>query len=190
VAAHQLHLISKKRCPVCATRLEKKAISQPCPACGRDTFASAPAVDEYLAMMRQRLPLTTAITFGFGFIPLVGLVPAIVYYRLSLIAGLRAYVPRSIGCLARYGVRLLNMGLIALQAIPFLGMVALPLMVLSNYFIYERILVRERDLAFTAGVLLESARSYTPPASHQTDQWDDADAEGVKVDEMTNRPND
>jgi predicted RNA-binding Zn-ribbon protein involved in translation (DUF1610 family) len=190
VAAHQLHLISKKRCPVCATRLEKKAISQPCPACGRDTFASAPAVDEYLAMMRQRLPLTTAITFGFGFIPLVGLVPAIVYYRLSLIAGLRAYVPRSIGCLARYGVRLLNMGLIALQAIPFLGMVALPLMVLSNFFIYERILVRERDRAFTAGVLPESARSYTPPASHQTDQWDDADAEGVKVDEMTNRPND
>ena len=158
LAQHPQQLVARKRCPVCATRLEKKAIHQPCSACGTTTFANAAAVDDYLRTLRQKLPQTAAITFVLSFIPLLGIIPAVIYYRFGLIASLRGYLPRTTGCLVRWGVRLLNLFLIALQPIPILGAVMLPLMAASNYFIYQKVLERERDRVFGA------KRSQPPPS--------------------------
>ena len=44
-------------------------------------------------LLNKQLPKTLLICFLIGLIPLVGVVPDVVYYRLSLIASLKAYVP-------------------------------------------------------------------------------------------------
>lgn len=142
-AEHRIRLISRRRCPVCVTRLPRKEIRQACPACGTETFASAAAVDEYLEALHGRLPKTALICAGFSLVPLLGIIPGVIYYRLSLISGLRAYIPRSTGCLARWGVRLLNLVLISLQWIPGFGAVMLPTMCASNFYVYRAVLRRE-----------------------------------------------
>lgn len=142
-AEHRIRLISRRRCPVCVTKLTQRTIRQACPACGTETFDSAAAVNDYLAALQARLPKTALICFGLGFIPVLGIIPGVIYYRLSLLSGLRAYVPRSTGCLARWGVRLLNLVLIALQWIPGFGAVMLPAMCASNFYIYRSVVARE-----------------------------------------------
>lgn len=148
LSQHKINLLSRKRCSVCATRLRQKSVRQTCPTCRQDNFASAQELDAYLAHLEPSLWKTTAILIPLSFIPLVGLVPGIVYYRLSLVASLRRYVPNSIGCFTRWGIRLLNLLLIALQAIPILGALVLPLMCLTNYYIYLRIIQREGQKKF------------------------------------------
>lgn len=69
--------------------------------------------------------------------------PGIIYYRLSLIASVRRYLPRHVGCLTRWGVRLLNLSLITLQPIPGLGALTLPAMCISNFYIYQAVLLGE-----------------------------------------------
>ncbi|NOK61732.1 MAG: hypothetical protein GFH27_549313n140 [Chloroflexi bacterium AL-W] len=100
-AAHRLQLIGRKRCPVCATRFKERAIQQTCASCDTVTFADISGVNVYLRSLDAQLPRTLAICLGLGCIPLIGLVPGIVYYRLSLVASLRGYIPRSVGCITR-----------------------------------------------------------------------------------------
>jgi hypothetical protein len=140
---HRFELTARKRCSVCATRLKEKSMQQSCPTCETQTFASIEHVEAYLARLQQRLPRTLLISFGLSFVPLVGLVPGIIYYRISLITSLRAYIPRHIGCFARWGVRLWNLLLISFQWVPVLGSLTLPLMCYSNYMFYRLIIQRE-----------------------------------------------
>lgn len=146
--AHQLHLLTHKRCPICATHLKEKAIRQTCPTCGTETFSTATAVDTYLTSLQPPLIRTMLICFALGFIPLIGLVPGIIYYRLSLISSVRHYIPRRVGCLVRWGIRLLNFFLILLQPIPILGAFTLPLMCYSNYYIYRKVIHQESKRTF------------------------------------------
>jgi hypothetical protein len=149
--AHRLQLIGRKRCPVCATRLKEKRIHQRCPECSIETFANAEQVDIFLATLNEQLPRTLLITFVLGFIPVLGLIPGIIYYRLSLIASLRGYVPRSVGCLTRWGVRIMNLMLMGLQPIVPIGFFVLPLMCLTNFWIYQGIIKHESKKAFGRG---------------------------------------
>ncbi|NJP07874.1 MAG: hypothetical protein HC837_20760 [Chloroflexaceae bacterium] len=93
----RFQLIARKRCPVCATRLKEKGIQQRCPTCGTMTFAHGEQLGQYLARLRRRLPKTLLISFGFSCIPLLGLVPGIFYYRISLTSSLSAYMPAECG---------------------------------------------------------------------------------------------
>lgn len=138
-ALHRVQLVARKRCPVCATRLKERAPQQACSACGTLTFADISQVNTFLRAIDRRLPQTMAVSFAFGLIPLIGLVPGIAYYRLSLVASLRGYIPRNIGCLARWGVRLLNLVLIAFQPVPLIGAFLLPLMCALNYAVYRQV---------------------------------------------------
>jgi hypothetical protein len=142
-AMQRFQLVTRKLCPSCATRLKEKAVQQTCPTCATKTFKSREAVEEYLAVMQKKLPGTMVISGLFGLIPVVGLVPGIIYYRLSLISGVRRYVPRKVGCLTRWGVRLLNLILLLLQPVPLLGALTLPLMCFLNFHIYKTVLQRE-----------------------------------------------
>lgn len=137
--AHHLNLVARKRCPCCATRLPAKTISQPCAACGTVTFASLSAANRYLRALDKKLPFTLLVCGVLGALPLIGIVLGVVYYRLSLIASLRAYIPRTTGCLTRWGLRFLMLFLIGLQ--PFmLGWLTLPAMALVNYVVYRQVL--------------------------------------------------
>ncbi|MEM7347006.1 MAG: DUF4126 domain-containing protein [Chloroflexota bacterium] len=145
---HILKLLGQRRCPTCAVRLPQKAISQTCPTCQTVTFASTQAFDRYLNQLRPNLIRTLLICLVVGIVPILGLIVGIIYYRLSLIASLRRYVPRHTGCMVQWGVRLLNIVLVALQPIPILGWVTLPLMCYTNYTIYQNVLQQESKRVF------------------------------------------
>jgi hypothetical protein len=148
-ALQRLELVSRKRCPDCATRLRRRAVRQACPACRRTTFASREELERYLDAIAARLPRTLAICAALGAVPLLGVVPAVLYYRLNLVAGLRGYIPPLRGCTTRFVVRAIHFGVIALQPIPLVGALVLPAMAWTTYAIYRRSLVgrAEDDLA-------------------------------------------
>ena len=146
---HAFNLVSRKRCPVCATRLKQRAVQQSCPECKTVTFASRAEFERYLAAITKRLPKTLFICFLLGAIPVIGVVPGVLYYRLAIVSGLRGYIPPLRGCLTKVLVRIINWGIILLQPIPILGALIIPLMCWSSYMIYRRALVgrAEHDLA-------------------------------------------
>ncbi len=149
LSRQRFELIGRKRCPVCANRLRKRTVQQACETCRALTFANDEEFRAYLAALSSRLPKTLAISFGFSAIPIVGVIPGVLYYRLTLISGLRGYVPPVRGCISRFLLMLIRWVLIAFQPIPVIGALVVPLMCLSSYLIYRRALVGRavKDLA-------------------------------------------
>jgi hypothetical protein len=152
---HPFALIARKRCPLCATRLVERAVRQTCPTCKTVTFASQAAFDDYVRTLRRRLPKTLLICLALSAIPIVGVVPGVVYYRLTLVTGLRGYVPPLRGCFARVLVSLIHWGLIAFQPIPLLGALIVPVMCLSTYLIYVRALEGRAEKDLPGAVLVQ-----------------------------------
>ena len=145
-ARHAFDLVARKRCPACATRLEKFAVQQACPTCAKVTFESQAEFERYLDVLAARLPRTLLVSLGLGAIPLLGVVPGVIYYRLNLVAGLRGYVPPLRGFATRWAVRLMHFVVIVLQPIPLVGALVLPLLCLSTYLIYRRSLASRARL--------------------------------------------
>jgi Zn finger protein HypA/HybF involved in hydrogenase expression len=133
-------LIARKRCPVCATRLVQRAVQQACPACRTVTFGSRLEFEEYRREIDSRLLPTLFVCLLFSAIPVVGVIPGVIYYRLNLVTGFRGYIPPVSGCLARFWVRFVHWGLILLQPVPLFGALMLPLMCWSTYAVYRRAL--------------------------------------------------
>lgn len=146
---HAFDLVARKRCPQCAARLPQRAVRQACPECARVTFASTAEFERYLDVLAARLPRTLLVSLGLGAIPLLGVIPGVIYYRLNLVAGLRGYIPPLRGCTTKWVVRLIHFAVIALQPIPLVGAVVLPFMCWSTYAIYRRSLAgrAREDLA-------------------------------------------
>ena len=149
LARHASDLAARKRCPQCAARLPQQTVRQACTTCGKVTFATTAEFERYLAVIAARLPKTLLVSFALGAIPLLGVIPAVLYYRLNLVAGLRAYLPPLRACTTRWLVRLIHVLVIAFQPIPLVGAVLLPLLCWSTYWIYRRSLVgrAREDLA-------------------------------------------
>jgi hypothetical protein len=101
------------------------------------TFASEGEFERYLGVLEARLPRTLLLCAVFGAIPLVGVIPGAIYYRLNLVAGLRGYVPPGQGCVTKGIVRVIDWGFIALQVVPLVGIVVIPIMCWSSYAIYR-----------------------------------------------------
>lgn len=136
---HALALISKKRCPCCATRFEQRAARQNCASCGHSLFADRATQEAYLASMDARLPQVLAVSALMGLIPLVGMVFGLVYFRIKLVAPYRQYIGFGTGFALKWAVRVLNFGLILLQLIPPLGVIVVPLMAYTNYRAYRSV---------------------------------------------------
>jgi len=136
-ARQALELVSRKRCPVCATRLRERAVSQACPTCRKVTFGSAAELERYLGLIRGRLPRTLLVSLALGAIPVLGVVPGVIYYRLNLVSGLRGYISPLRGCATRTFVSLIHLALVV-QPIPVVGALVLPLLCWSTYAIYLR----------------------------------------------------
>jgi hypothetical protein len=135
---HRFDLISRKRCPSCATRLKQRAVSQACPTCGRVTFANAAEFERYLDVIGARLPRSLFYCFLLGFVPILGVIPGVLYYRLNLVSGLRGYIPPLRGCFTRWFVRFVDWFLIGAQVIPAVGAIVLPFICWSTYAIHRR----------------------------------------------------
>ncbi|WP_298820346.1 hypothetical protein [Chloroflexus sp.] len=139
-AAHRIALIKNRRCPSCATRLKKRDIQQACPACATVTFADIAQVNTFIRTLDRQLPRALLISGLLGLVPVIGVVPAIIYYRLSLISSLQSYVPVGIGCFTNWGLRFVAIFLIALQSAPGIGIFAIPALCLINYTVYRQII--------------------------------------------------
>jgi hypothetical protein len=137
---HAMDLVSRKRCSFCAERLTGHGTSLTCGSCATETFAGRDDLDRYLSHLDRQVPKTVVLCFAFSAVPLLGIVPGIIYYRLSLVSGLVRYVPPTTGCMTRWVVRAVNLILICLQPVPILGAFLLPLMCVMNYGIYRRAL--------------------------------------------------
>lgn len=134
---HALRLVSKRRCSKCATRLKESRLPQSCPTCRHVVLGQPDRQAAYTAIVRNRLPKVLGITFLLSLIPVLGVIPGIIYYRVQLIAPFRAYIPASRGFVLRWLVRLLFLLLISLQLIPGLGGFMVPIMALISYSLYS-----------------------------------------------------
>jgi len=141
---HRRNMIARKRCHACGERLHEKSVTHACRVCGAAPFQSKADLEAYLSRVSETMPKTLLISTLLSAIPLLGLIPGIIYYRINLISSLRCYVPKTTGCLTKWAVRLMNLILICLQPIPFLGMLTIPLMVWTNFLVYRGTLRAER----------------------------------------------
>ena len=130
-------LVAVKRCPVCATRLDRRAVKQTCGACGYRLMDDPQFVRDYIAAIDRRVPMVLVVCFLLGLIPVLGVIPGVIYYRLSIVAPFRRYIPPGRGFLLRWGVRLAVLVLVAFQWVPVAGGFAVPAMALINYVAYR-----------------------------------------------------
>jgi len=149
-ARHPYRLAEKKRCPVCATRLAERIPRQHCPACRHETFADPAFVERYLGDVAARLPLTLVFCALFSLVPIAGLMPGVIYYRVALVAPFRRYIPRGRGMAVKWGIRILFLVLVSVQWIPAVGGIVVPTMALVNYLVWRATFLavaREPELA-------------------------------------------
>ena len=137
IASLPYRLVAVKRCPVCATRLKRRSVKQTCEACGHRLMDDPAFARSYIASVDRRVPLVLAACALLGLIPVLGVIPGVIYYRLAIVAPFRRYIPAGRGFLLRWGVRLAVVVLVAFQWVPVAGGLALPSMALINYTAYR-----------------------------------------------------
>lgn len=147
VAKHKLRLTEKKRCPACATRLPERDPQQTCGSCGHALFKEPSLARDYLAMVGSRLPVVLLISLGLSFIPFLGLVIGVIIYRIQLVAPFRRYIPLHRSFFIKWMIRLFFFLLIAVQLIPGIGGVVVPVMALVSFMAYRRSFVKGLNLS-------------------------------------------
>jgi len=140
---HGLNLIAHKRCPRCATRLNRRCIAQQCTACGQAVLEDAEAVDRYLTFLTWRLPMVLGITFLMSLIPVAGLIAAVIYFKLTLTGPLQQYIPLAANFVTKWALRGASLLLIAFQWVPGAGGLVAPAMAAMGFYAYRRILLRQ-----------------------------------------------
>ena len=138
LAKHKLHLAEKKRCPACGTRLEDRNPHQTCGTCGHELFKDPDFASDYLSMVGGRLVPVLLICLALSFIPFLGLVIGVIIYRVQLVAPFRRYIPLHRSFFIKWMIRLFFIILIAVQLIPGVGAVVVPLMALISYRSYRK----------------------------------------------------
>ena len=134
---HEFRLISKRRCSKCANRVTERKLPQTCSNCRNTILGNPDDRTAYFARVRNRLPKVLVITFLLSLIPMIGLIPGVIYYRIQLVAPFRAYIPGGRGLVLRWLVRIIFLLLISLQLIPGLGGFMIPIMAFISYSIYS-----------------------------------------------------
>lgn len=121
-------LYEKKRCPQCATFLKTRQPRQACEACGHETLSEAGFAEEYDNMISQRRLQVLVACFLLSFIPVLGVIPGIIYYHTVLVAPYRRYLPFWRRFFSRLLLKFVLFCLLAFQWVPILGMLSIPLM--------------------------------------------------------------
>jgi hypothetical protein len=82
-----------------------------------------------------------------GLIPILGVIPGVILYRLTIVAPYRRYISTGRGLLLRWTIRLIILVLVALQWVPVAGGFVVLFMALINYAAYRTMY---RKLAFAS----------------------------------------
>lgn len=141
-AEHRQHLLQWKRCPACGTSLKKKGFTQECPQCSRSVFLNEREARDYLAKVEAKMPRVALVSGAIGFVPILRLIAGVLYYRWSLIPGLRRYLTRTETFAGRWTIRGINFTILWFQPVPLLGALTLPAMCLTNFTYYRRLFLR------------------------------------------------
>lgn len=144
ITAHRLRLISLKKCPQCGSRLNKKTLHQNCEVCAHCVANENRLPDSYLQMVHARLPLVLLISGLLSAIPVVGMIPAIVYYRIALVSPFRAYITLSSSFASRWLSRIVAILLLTCFSwVPVLSTFTAPVLAYLSYSIYRRAFLRQ-----------------------------------------------
>jgi uncharacterized membrane protein YesL/ribosomal protein S27AE len=144
VASHRLKLISLKKCPQCGSRLSQKTLRQTCGVCQHALASGDRLPDSYVKMLQGRLPQSLLVCGVLSAIPVVGMIPAIVYYRVVLVSPFRAYLQLGSSFLSRWLARLVGILLLAFFSwVPILSTFVAPALAYLNYAIYRRAFLRQ-----------------------------------------------
>jgi hypothetical protein len=133
-AVHSLQLVANGRCSACASRLAPDCL---CRACGLRAFDDKNVIDAYVWYVDQRRKTVIPICFALSLVPIIGAVPAIVYYHLSIVAPYRRHISNVGRIKTRWFVRIINFSLVAFQWVPLLGGLSIPLMALTSHRIHR-----------------------------------------------------
>lgn len=137
VEGQKLRLIELKRSPLSGERLEKRGVDIACEQDGVVPFKDPATVEAYLNMISGRLPAILGICLILSFIPVLGLIVGVIYYRFKLVAPFRRYLSLRQGIFAKWLIRIFFLLLIAFQWMPGIGGVVVPLMAITNYSFYR-----------------------------------------------------
>lgn len=132
-----IHLVAVGRCPKCAEKLQNAQNSLSCSTCQTQLTLDHQTIQAFLAHQRSKLPIALVICALFSLIPVVGLIPGIIYYRLYLIAPFRRYIPTSSSLFLRWGIRILFFFLVAIQIIPAVGTITVPALAWISFESYR-----------------------------------------------------
>ena len=140
---HAYKLVEKKRCPVCANRFQEHHVHQSCGTCGHELMQDDRFATRYIGRIDRRVLKVLVITFLLSLIPIIGLIPAIIYYRIQLVAPFRLYIPRMRNMGLRWGLRIFHFALIAFQWAPGFGGFVAPIMAFTSYRMYRNSFKRQ-----------------------------------------------
>jgi hypothetical protein len=115
----------------------RRAVRQTCGSCGYRLMEDPHFAKFYISSIDRRFPLACVVCFLLGLIPVLGIIPGVIYYRLAIVAPFRRYIPPGQGLLLRWGVRLAVVVLVAFQWVPVAGGLAVPMMGLVTYAAYR-----------------------------------------------------
>ncbi len=93
----------------------------------------------------QRLPWVLVVCGLLGSLWIIGVIPAVILYRWTLVAPFRRYIPRGRNLLAKWGLRVAFFLLLASQLVPFLGMITVPVMAMMSFVAYRQMFVTLLD---------------------------------------------
>ncbi len=134
--AQKVRLMELKRSPKSGEKVKGRGADIVCKEDGVAVFGEKEVNERYFKTVDGRLPKVLIVSAVLGFVPILGLIAGVIYYRLQLVAPYRRYLPWSKGFLTKWLVRLVLLGLAALQIVGF-GIFAVPLMALINHWMYR-----------------------------------------------------
>ncbi|XAM01122.1 hypothetical protein OT109_06995 [Phycisphaeraceae bacterium D3-23] len=138
-------LTQKQRCPSCATYLKPRKTRQACPGCAYELFKHPDDEKRYLALLDGRLWFVLLIAGALSLIPIIGLIPGVMLYRIKLVAPLRRYTSMTRTIPVRWGLRLVFFVLVWFQLTPGFGALAVPLMALMSYGAYRAMFQKQLE---------------------------------------------
>ncbi len=138
ISEHKLNLLEKKKCSYCASSLKGNNQNQSCTVCNKIAFENAEFAKAYLSRISSRLIPILIISTILSFIPILGAIIGIIYYRIKLISPLSRYMGMGQRFVIKWGLRILTFIILMFQWIPFFGGFCLPLIVIINYCFYRK----------------------------------------------------
>ncbi len=103
-----------------------------------------PALEAHLSAMHSDLPRTLVRLLVIGLFPLLGVAVGLIHYRLSRVAALRSEIVTADLGLLRWLLPVSAAGLIAIQPLPVIGPLSLPLLYATYHAVYDTMLKRRQ----------------------------------------------